>query len=149
MALNGLRSGMLINLQWVEVILDACTVFIHGERMKGGIDYHASLAPMSVELLKEQKAITGASNYVFPNRNDPRKPMSNMAMNSALKYLGYQGRQVSHGFRHVLTTGLNERGYETRVIKAQTAHKEAGIDGMRRYQHDYPALLCLTMRVTM
>ena len=50
----------------------------------------------------------GARNYVFTNRNDPSKPLSDGAVNGLLKRLGYRGRQTTHGFRHLISTALNE-----------------------------------------
>lgn len=130
LALNGWRPAMLRLLEWTDIDVDTATVTIPAERMKGGIDYIAPLSSLSLQLLEDQREISGAYRLAFPNRNDPRKPMSDGAMSKGLDYLGYKGRQVPHGFRHVLSTGLSERGYDDNVIEAQTAHKKDGIKGV-------------------
>ncbi|MNR48830.1 putative prophage CPS-53 integrase [compost metagenome] len=36
--------------------------------------------------------------------------------------MGYEGRQTGHGFRHLISTELNERGYNKDWIERQLAH---------------------------
>ncbi|MCY1444052.1 Prophage integrase IntS [compost metagenome] len=36
--------------------------------------------------------------------------------------MGYAGRQTGHGFRHLLSTELNERKYDKDLIERQLAH---------------------------
>jgi len=52
--------------------------------------------------------------------------MSNMALNAALRRLGYeQGEHCAHGFRAMASTLLNESGRWPRdVIELQFAHQE-------------------------
>jgi hypothetical protein len=38
--------------------------------------------------------------------------------------LGYKGRHCSHGFRGVMSTVLNERGFESDWIELQLSHVE-------------------------
>ena len=39
-----------------------------------------------------------------------------------IKRIGYRHRQTMHGFRHLISTALNEKGYETDWIERQLAH---------------------------
>ena len=55
-------------------------------------------------------------------RNDPGKPLSDGAVNGLLKRLGYRGRQTNHGFRHLVSTALNEQGYDSDWVERQLAH---------------------------
>ncbi|ANF56814.1 tyrosine-type recombinase/integrase [Halotalea alkalilenta] len=130
LALNGCRPTELRESRWEEFDLDRGIWLIPAERMKKRRPHTVPLAPISVELLREQMGRTSAYGYVFPNRNDPRKPMSNMAINKGLAYLGYAGRQTGHGFRHVLSTALHERGYPEAHIEAQLAHQKGGVAGV-------------------
>jgi integrase len=51
--------------------------------------------------------------------------MSDMAINAARKYLGYDNKQiVGHGFRSMASTLLNEKGYHPDWIERQLAHSE-------------------------
>jgi integrase len=38
------------------------------------------------------------------------------------KRIGYHRKQTAHGFRHLVSTALNERGYEEDWIERQLAH---------------------------
>lgn len=43
----------------------------------------------------------------------------------SLSSAGFNGRQTSHGFRHLISTALNERGYNRDWIERQLAHGDA------------------------
>lgn len=60
----------------------------------------AHLVPLStqaLDLLNELKIMPGNYRYVFPGRNDPNKPMSEVSINKTIKRLGYYGRLTGHG----------------------------------------------------
>ncbi len=60
--------------------------------------------------------------------------MSENTVNKALALMGYKGRQTGHGFRHLLSTELNGRGYNSDWIERQLAH--GGNDAIRdTYNH--------------
>lgn len=49
--------------------------------------------------------------------------MSNNTLNAALRNLGYTTEQMTaHGFRHMASTLLHERGYRTEWIERQLSH---------------------------
>ncbi|MCY1455797.1 Prophage integrase IntA [compost metagenome] len=48
--------------------------------------------------------------------------MSENTVNKALAGAGYEGRQTGHGFRHLLSTELNGRGFNRDWIERQLAH---------------------------
>jgi integrase len=43
-------------------------------------------------------------------------------VNALMKRLGYRGRQTAHGFRHLISTSLNERNYNPDWIERALAH---------------------------
>ena len=51
--------------------------------------------------------------------------MSENTVNKALRLMGYEGRQTGHGFRHLLSTELNGRGYNKDWIERQLAHGDS------------------------
>src|SRR5690606_10870546 len=55
-------------------------------------------------------------------RNDPKKSISDGAVNALFKRMGYRGRQTTHGLRHLISTALNEKGYEPDWVERQLAH---------------------------
>jgi len=63
------------------------------------------LATQAVTILTELHQLTGLRKYVFPGR-DPQKPMSDAAINAALRFMGYDTKTeiTGHGFRAMART---------------------------------------------
>ena len=83
------------------------------------------LSRQAVEILKELHPLTGARKYVFPGR-DPQKPMSEAAINAALRRMGYDTKTdiTGHGFRAMARTLLHEKlDVKPEVIEHQLAHR--------------------------
>lgn len=118
------RPGVTRTLRWAEVDLkDALWTIPKGrEGMKRGYSHLTPLPRQAVALLRELHKMTGTFEYVFIGRNNPRESMSDGAINSALKAMGYGGRQTAHGFRHMISTALNEQGFEPDWVERQLAH---------------------------
>lgn len=73
--------------------------------------------------------MTGHLDYIFPNGRDPKRPMSDAAVNAAMRRLGIdtQNELTGHGFRAMARTLLHERlNFPAEVIEQQLAHKTAG-----------------------
>jgi integrase len=82
------------------------------------------LAAQVVGKLRELHALTGHGHYVFPGR-DPQKPMSEAAVNAALRRMGYDTKTeiTGHGFRAMARTILHEELHQKpEVIEHQLAH---------------------------
>lgn len=118
------RPGVIRTLRWSELNLDDALWIIEKGRegMKRGYAHLTPLPIQAVSMLREIWKLTGTFEYVFIGRNDPRKPLSDGAINVLLKRLGYRGRQTTHGFRHLISTALNEQGYESDWVERQLAH---------------------------
>jgi integrase len=83
------------------------------------------LAKQAVAILQELQPLTGGGKYVFPGR-DPKKPMSDAALNAALRRMGYDTKTeiTGHGFRAMARTILHqELGVKPEVIEHQLAHR--------------------------
>lgn len=122
LVLTAVRPGELRAAHWLEFNLDAATWTIPKERMKARRDHQVSLPRQAVTILREIQEITGRYSLVFAGRNSPNRPMSENTVNKALADIGYKGRQTGHGFRHLLSTELNGRGYNRDWIERQLAH---------------------------
>ena len=82
------------------------------------------LASQSVAILRELHALIGHGGYVFPGR-DPQLPMSDAAVNAALRRMGYDTKTeiTGHGFRAMARTILHEELHvKPEVIEHQLAH---------------------------
>lgn len=120
--LTGCRPGELRGAPWAEIDLDTATWTIPAARMKMRRDHVIPLPAQAVELLREQAALTGHRALIFSNRDKPLLPISENTMGQALNRMGYKGRQTAHGFRHLISTALNERGYNRDWIETQLSH---------------------------
>ncbi|HGN0436026.1 TPA: tyrosine-type recombinase/integrase [Pseudomonas aeruginosa] len=120
--LTGVRPGELRQAPWSEFDLDAATWTIPAARMKARRPHIVPLPTQAVELLRNLQEITGRYGLAFAGKANPGRPMSENTVNKALRIMGYEGRQTGHGFRHLLSTELNNRGYNRDWIERQLAH---------------------------
>lgn len=119
------RPGELRKAEWSEINLDAAEWNIPAERMKARRAHLVPLATQAVKVLQELHPLTGHGRHVFPGR-DPQKPMSEAAVNAALRRLGYDTKTeiTGHGFRAMARTLLHEELEVSRdVIEHQLAHR--------------------------
>jgi integrase len=118
------RPGVTRTLRWDELDLDAklWTIQKGREGMKRGYFHLTPLPCQAVAMLRELQNVTGNFDHVFISRNDPSKPISDGAVAGMFKRIGYRGRQTAHGFRHLVSTALNDKGYQEDWIERQLAH---------------------------
>lgn len=124
------RPSELREAQWHEFDLDEGLWNIPEERMKKRREHIIPLPTQAVHLLNELKSVRGESEYLFPSRSNPNKPKSDTVFIMALRRLGYEGRQTPHGFRHIASTLLNNKGFDERHIEAALAHVKDGVAGV-------------------
>jgi len=103
------RPGELRAMEWAELDLDAGEWNIPADRMKTRQPHLVPLAAQAIEVLRELQPLTGRSRYVFPSARSPKRPMSNNAVLSALRRMGFAKEEMSgHGFRAMARTVLDE-----------------------------------------
>lgn len=119
--LTAARPSELRLSTWDEFNLPMATWHISSTRMKMRRDHIVPLPKQAVSILYQIKETTGDQEFVFLGRSGD-KPFSENTMNLVLKKAGYAGRHTGHGFRHLLSTELNERGYNRDWIELQLAH---------------------------
>ena len=123
------RPGELRRAKWSDINLDEAMWSIPAEVMKMREAHLVPLSSQAVEILKDLLPFSGHLEYVFPGGRDPKRPMSDAAVNAAMRRLGIdtQNELTGHGFRAMARTILHERlGYEPDVIEQQLAHKTPG-----------------------
>lgn len=128
-----LRSSELRGARWQEINLKSATWTIPGERdrdrgllgMKMKRAHTVPLPRQAVRIFRELQAHSGSRELVFPNRNDPTRPISDGTINSALRAMGYPAEKASgHGFRSTAASALAEMGFRKEVIDRQLSHQE-------------------------
>ena len=117
------RPGELRRAKWADFDLDK------GEWRylvtKTKTEHLVPLATQAVATLRDLHALTGQREYVFPGR-DPKKPLSDAAINAALRRMGYDTRTeiTGHGFRAMARTILHQDLHVApEIIEHQLAHR--------------------------
>ena len=117
------RPGELRKAEWAHFDLDKAEWRYLASKTK--TEHLVPLASQAVAILHELHALTGHGRYVFPGR-DPQKPMSEAAVNAALRRMGYDTKTeiTGHGFRAMARTILHEEiGIAPEIIEHQLAHR--------------------------
>ena len=117
------RPGELRKAEWGMFDLDKAEWRYFVTKTK--TEHLVPLASQVVATLRDLHALTGHGRYVFPGR-DPQKPMSEAAVNAALRRMGYDTKTeiTGHGFRAMARTILHEELHvKPEVIEHQLAHK--------------------------
>lgn len=120
------RPGELRQAEWPEIDFAAAIWSIPAARTKMRRPHRIPLSTQAIAILRDVQTITGKWDFVFPNLHSSRRPMSENALNLALRRLGYSGSEMtSHGFRAMASTLLNEMGiWQPDAIERQLAHVE-------------------------
>ncbi|RBA38482.1 MULTISPECIES: tyrosine-type recombinase/integrase [Acinetobacter] len=121
MTLTFVRTAELINMEWNEIDFDNHLWRIPAYKMKMALPHIVPLSRQAFELIESLRPITGNKQFVFYNHSKA-KPLSNNALLSAIRTMGYMGKMTGHGFRGLASTTLHEKGYMHDAIEIQLAH---------------------------
>ena len=118
------RPGELRQMEWKDLNLDAAEWVYHVS--KTDTMHIVPLASQAVEVLREIESLTGHGKYVFHGERDHDRPMSDNAIRSALRRMGWANDEMTpHGFRAMASTILDNMGYKQEWLERQLAHEEA------------------------
>ena len=118
------RPSELRMAKWADIDLAAGTWSYLVSKTK--TEHIVPLSSQAIAILKELQPLSGHGKYVFMGGHSPLKPMSESAVNAALKRMGYNTQIdiTGHGFRAMARTILHERlGIDPHIIEHQLAHK--------------------------
>ncbi|TWI12719.1 tyrosine-type recombinase/integrase [Aerolutibacter ruishenii] len=118
------RPGELRNAEWAEIDLEAAEWNIPAAKMKMRQPHLVPLSRQAVALLEELQPLTSRSQYVFPGGRSIKRPMSDNALNAALRRMGFdKDTMTAHGFRAMARTVLDEvLHFRPDYIEHQLAH---------------------------
>ena len=132
------RPGELRRAEWKEIDFERGEWIIPGEKMKMREPHIVPLSRQAVEILREIQPFTGGSPYVFPSPTSMTRPISDMALLTALRRMGISKEEMTiHGFRSTASTLLNAQGWSADVIERQLAHVERNKVRAAYNRHDY------------
>ncbi|EGQ8116734.1 TPA: tyrosine-type recombinase/integrase [Vibrio vulnificus] len=124
------RASEIAKMRWDEVDFENNLIKIPSYRMKRLNEHFIPLTKYTRGLLEYLKPFSSHLEYVFPA--DPRSSrphMNQQSINANLKRAGFKGELVSHGFRHMGSTFLNDskkyganEKFDADVIEACLAH---------------------------
>jgi integrase len=124
-ALTMTRPTELRLMRRSEIIWPKATWRIPAERMKMRVPHDVPLSKQALVIIRDIWSLSEEHELVLPSIRSPLKPLSENAMNSALRRMGYtKDEMCPHGFRSSASTILNERGFDDDVIEAALAHQE-------------------------
>jgi integrase len=116
------RTVELLGAHWEEFDFEAGIWTIPAERMKKRRDHVVPLVSRAVEILRGLEPWTRATGFVFPNRNDTRRPASRSSLWKVWEAVidGFS----PHGVRGTFSTWAHDSGFETAHIEAQLNHTD-------------------------
>ncbi len=125
------RPGELRETKWCEISFEQAEWNIPGERMKMREPLLVPLSTQSLAILREIHPHTAHGTYVFPSARSTSRPMSNNAVLAALRRMGFAKDEMTHGFRAMARTVLDEiLGVRPDYIEQQLGHAVRDPNGL-------------------
>lgn len=126
------RPGELRQMRWAELDMVAGIWSLERGRMKMRREHLVPLSKQAKSIIEEMRPYSGHLEHVFPNARDPKRAMSDAAVNAGMRRLGIdtQNELTGHGFRAMARTILRERlKYDAEIIECQLSHTKKGALG--------------------
>lgn len=133
--LTMLRKSEMAQGAWSEINFTEAVWTIPGPRMKRRNPHNVYLSRQALDILVALKMCAGASPYIFPNRYDGDKPMSDATLNrvtwGVIETANADGIVLTpftpHDFRRTASTALHEAGFQSDWIEKCLAHEQKGV----------------------
>jgi site-specific recombinase XerD len=130
---SGLRISEAINLRVSDI--DSQRMTLHIRDAKGHKDRYVILSPVMDQALRTYWKVCRFSNYVFPSKDNPDKPisigMASQKFKAAKTKAGITKEGGIHSLRHGFATHMLESGVDIFAIKSLLGH--ASIQSTVRY----------------
>ena len=118
------RPGEIRSMKWADVDLDKAIWTIPAADTKMRKEHRVPLSRQAVEIIQSMESTSEYSVFVLPSFSS-KKPLSENAVNGALKRLGYGGVMTAHGFRTTASSLLNESNlWNPDAIERALAHQD-------------------------
>lgn len=131
------RPGELRHLEWSQINWEENRIELIAEKTKQ--EHIIPLSKQAIAILQELEPTAHRSKYIFPSARGGSRPMSDNAVRTALRSMGYDNNTMTaHGFRAMARTLLDEvLEYRVEWIEQQLAHavKDANGRAYNRTKH--------------
>lgn len=122
MLYTGVRQTSIRNAQWSDFDMRAAIWNRKPEKTDKAI-HELPLPKQAVKMLETIRSFSeGKANLVFPSVYANQLKMSEAAIGQAIERMGFA--MTGHGLRGVVSTGLNEMGFNPRLVEVQLGHKK-------------------------
>lgn len=129
------RKSELTDATWKEINFSNAIWTIGKERIKAGRTHVVFLSQQAFDIMTALQISACGSDYVLPARYNPRKPLSDAALNKVVdetvklaKARGYDlERFTIHDLRRTGSTILHEEGFNSDWIEKCLAHEQSGV----------------------
>ncbi|MDY3133476.1 MAG: site-specific integrase, partial [Campylobacter lanienae] len=114
---------------WDEIDLKSKIWTIPANKMKMKREFELPLSTSLIRILNEYKELQGWGGYLFKSLKSDIRPLSENALNTALRRMGYRRDElVSHGFRAMFSTlaheNLEAHKQSSEIIERCLAHQD-------------------------
>lgn len=118
------RSANIRLAEWNEFDLEKKVWTIPADKMKSRKEHQLPLCKQAIVILEEVYPYTKDAKYVFHSPLSRTRPLTDVAVSSALKRLDFGDEIVPHGFRAMFSTIARENKFRDEVIEALLAHTD-------------------------
>lgn len=130
----GLRLNEVVGANWKEFSEDGTEWTIPANRMKGKREHVLNLPRQAVEMFGELRTLGCGSEWVFPMKTNPTRPMGGNNLGETHRAACSTGGiddYVTHDHRHTISTTLNGGGlFPAQAIEAVLSHSTRGMAGV-------------------
>ena len=119
------RTTPLRHAMWKDFDIDCDEPLwiVPDYNMKNKVDFLVPLSSQAVKILEEMKRFSGPDGYVFTQKLNSQKPISENALLYFSNRLGYAKKHTIHGFRTVASSFLHESMlWKYDVVEKQMSH---------------------------
>jgi integrase len=123
--LTATRTSEVRYAKWADIDLEtACWTIPAEQQGRKGKNGKRSehKVPLSTQAVAVLKDLPRTSEYVFPNRDDNTKVISENTILGIIDAIGYKGKMTGHGFRSLARSILGDMGHRWEVLEAMLSH---------------------------
>lgn len=122
MLYTGMRQTSIRRAQWSDFDLDVAIWNRKPEKTDKAV-HEIPLPKQAIRMLETIRQLSdGKADLVFPSVYANQLQMSEAAIGQAIERMGFA--MTGHGLRGVVSTGLNELGFNPRLVEVQLGHKK-------------------------